>query len=107
MKTPRVWLKRRSATRFGSTADPWAEAHGYLQCLAPRGRNRGEWPDYHQNGQVLAEEVRHYFIPDFSNWKNHDAFEKAFNRLLRDLKSDDSKPSGRSAGPLTGGCCSL
>jgi hypothetical protein len=26
----------------------------------------------------LAEEVRKYHIPDFSNWKNHDAFEKAF-----------------------------
>jgi len=24
------------------------------------------------------EEVRKYQIPDFSNWKNHDAFERAF-----------------------------
>lgn len=38
------------------------------------------------SGQDLAEEVRQYFIPDFSNWKNHDAFEKAFKRLLRDLQ---------------------
>jgi len=29
----------------------------------------------------LAEEVRKYHIPDFSNWKNHDAFERAFARL--------------------------
>ena len=29
-------------------------------------------------------------IPDFSNWKDHDSFEMAFARLLRDLKSDES-----------------
>jgi hypothetical protein len=28
----------------------------------------------------LAEEVCKYHIPDFSNWKNHDAFEAAFAR---------------------------
>jgi hypothetical protein len=46
-----------------------------------------EWkcPDS-KSGQDLAEEVRQYFIPDFSNWKNHDDFEKTFDRLLRDLK---------------------
>jgi hypothetical protein len=25
---------------------------------------------------------------DFSNWKDHDAYQKAFERLLRDLKAD-------------------
>jgi uncharacterized protein YjbI with pentapeptide repeats len=35
----------------------------------------------------LAVEVREYFIPDFSNWKSHDDFEKAFARLLSDLKA--------------------
>lgn len=34
----------------------------------------------------LAEEVRSYFIPDFSNWKSYDDFEKAFERLLDDLR---------------------
>ncbi len=33
----------------------------------------------------LAVEVREYFIPDFSNWKDHDAFESAFARLKKDL----------------------
>jgi hypothetical protein len=37
-------------------------------------------------GKDLAVEVREYFIPDFSNWKDHDSFEKAFERLLRDLR---------------------
>jgi hypothetical protein len=33
----------------------------------------------------LAEEVRKYQIPEFSNWKNHGVFEKAFVRLEKDL----------------------
>ncbi len=40
-------------------------------------------------GTDLAAEVRSYFIPDFSNWKDHDSYKKAFNRLLRDLKATD------------------
>ena len=34
-----------------------------------------------------AREIREYFIPDFSNWKDHDSYQKAFSRLLRDLKA--------------------
>lgn len=43
-------------------------------------------------GKDLAVEVREYFIPDFSNWKNHDTFETAFARLLKDLKTEETKP---------------
>jgi hypothetical protein len=28
-------------------------------------------------------------IGDFRNWKDHDSFQKAFVRLLRDLKSEE------------------
>lgn len=38
-------------------------------------------------GEDLAEEVRSYYIPDFSSWKSYDAFEEAFARLLADLKA--------------------
>jgi uncharacterized protein YjbI with pentapeptide repeats len=38
-------------------------------------------------GEDLAEEVRKYHIPDFSNWKNHDAFEAAFAKLEKDLRT--------------------
>ncbi len=31
-------------------------------------------------------------IGDFRKWKDHDAFQKSLDRLLRDLKSQDSKP---------------
>lgn len=39
------------------------------------------------SGEDLADEVRAYFIPDFSNWKDHDAFESAFDKLLKDLRA--------------------
>jgi hypothetical protein len=42
-------------------------------------------------GEDLAEEVRKYHIPDFSNWKNDDAFERAFARLEKDLRTSIGK----------------
>src|ERR1039457_5458284 len=42
-------------------------------------------------GKDLAVEIREYYIPDFSNWKNHDSFAKEFKKLLRDLKAEGSK----------------
>jgi hypothetical protein len=42
-------------------------------------------------GKDLAVELREYFIPDFSNWKDHDAFEAGFSRLLEDLKAPADK----------------
>jgi hypothetical protein len=41
-------------------------------------------------GKDLAKEIREYFIPDFSDWKNHDSYQIAFDRLLRDLKPADA-----------------
>jgi hypothetical protein len=38
-----------------------------------------------------AREIREYFIPDFSNRKDHDAYQKAFQRLVADLKADTNK----------------
>ena len=38
-------------------------------------------------GKDSAREIREYFIPDFSNWKDHDSYQ-AFERLLRDLKAE-------------------
>ncbi len=45
------------------------------------------------SGQDLAREIREYFIPDFSNWKNHDAYKLAFDRLLDDLHGKDAPVS--------------
>ena len=38
-----------------------------------------------------AREIREYFIPDFSNWKNHDSYQTAFQRLVKDLKAEAGK----------------
>ena len=35
----------------------------------------------------LAAEVRSYYIPGFQDWKDHDAFETAFKKLLKDLQA--------------------
>src|SRR5207247_1059688 len=47
-------------------------------------------------GKDLAVEVREYFIPDFTHWKDHDAFERAFARFLKDLQAVEAPPVPRS-----------
>jgi hypothetical protein len=42
--------------------------------------------------QAWAADIRRTRpIGDFRNWKNHDSYQKAFQRLVRDLKAKDSK----------------
>jgi hypothetical protein len=38
-------------------------------------------------GVDSAREIREYFIPDFSQWKNHDTYRKAFDRLVESLQA--------------------
>jgi hypothetical protein len=43
-----------------------------------------------QTNAAWAAEIRHTrHIGDFRNWKDHDSFQKAFERLLRDLKAEE------------------
>jgi uncharacterized protein YjbI with pentapeptide repeats len=42
-------------------------------------------------GKDLAVEIREYYIPDFSDWKNHDPYAEGLKNLLRDLKAESSK----------------
>jgi hypothetical protein len=42
-------------------------------------------------GRDLATEIREYYIPDFSEWKNHDSYAREFEKLLRDLRTEESK----------------
>jgi hypothetical protein len=44
-------------------------------------------------GKDSAREIREFHIPDFSNWKDHDAYKKAFDRLLKDLQGKNNSPS--------------
>lgn len=47
-----------------------------------------KWQNFNPDlGMDLAKEIREYFIPDFSQWKEHDSYIQAFERLLRDLKA--------------------
>ena len=43
-------------------------------------------------GKDSAREIREYFIPDFSGWKNHDQYQRAFDRILKDLKAESKTP---------------
>jgi hypothetical protein len=50
-----------------------------------------EWRAFDADtGKDSAREIREYFIPDFSDWKDHDSYQQAFQRLLRDLKAEVS-----------------
>ena len=55
-------------------------------------------------GKDLAVRVREYHIPDFTNWKDHDAFEAAFARLIKDLEAttatdEETQGPGRKGPP--------
>ena len=39
-------------------------------------------------GEDLAKKVREYHVPNFTNWKDHDAFEAAFGKLMADLRAE-------------------
>jgi len=43
-----------------------------------------------KTGKDLGREIRKYFIPDFSNWKEDDPYQEVFQRLVKDLKAGDS-----------------
>jgi TIR domain len=50
-----------------------------------------EWECFDaDSGKDLGVEIREYFIPDFSKWKQPDHFEAAFARLLKDLRASDT-----------------
>jgi len=48
-----------------------------------------EWECFDADrGKDSAREIREYFIPDFTRWKEHEYYQEKFNNLLRDLKKD-------------------
>jgi hypothetical protein len=40
-------------------------------------------------GRDLGQEIREYYIPDFSQWKNYDKFNAEFEKLLKALKTEE------------------
>jgi TIR domain/Pentapeptide repeats (8 copies) len=43
-------------------------------------------------GKDSAREIREFYIPDFSSWKDHDCYRREFEKLLRDLKPERKTP---------------
>ena len=51
-----------------------------------------EWKCFDADtGKDSARELREYFIPDFSNWKDGNFYQKGLERLLQDLKSEPAR----------------
>ena len=67
-------LKRRSTNLFPITLAAMEQVKQWKLFDADRGID-------------AAREVREYFIPDFSRWKEHDSYQAALGRLVSDLKA--------------------
>lgn len=39
-------------------------------------------------GKDFAREIREYYVPDFTKWKDHKAYQKEVQRLIRDLQAE-------------------
>jgi hypothetical protein len=49
-----------------------------------------EWECFDADrGKDSAREIREYYIPDFTKWKDHDHYLEEFKKLVRDLKKGD------------------
>jgi hypothetical protein len=48
-------------------------------------------------GRDLARDIREYFIPDFTRWREYDFYQPAFARLLSDLKNAEEQAHGQGA----------
>ena len=75
------------------------EKHEKQQVLFPIGlapwKDIQAWTAFDSDmGKDLAKVVREYHVPAFSRWKDQDAFEAAFARLIGDLKATTSTGEG-------------
>ena len=54
-----------------------------------------EWECFDADrGKDSGREIREYYIPDFTNWKDHDKYQEEFKKLLRDLKKETAIAAG-------------
>jgi len=48
-----------------------------------------EWECFDaDSGRDIAQEIREYFIPDFSDWQKSGKFDHEFKKLCRDLRRE-------------------
>jgi hypothetical protein len=87
-----------------SVASPWVETE--VESAFEREHKEGRtvlFPIQLDNavmgtGEAWAADIgRRRHIGDFSEWKNHDSYQKGFARLLRDLKAEDKADKKESA----------
>lgn len=43
------------------------------------------------SGADMADDIREYYIPDFSNWKDHDVFQVEFKKLVAALQESEEE----------------
>lgn len=56
-----------------------------------------EWECFDADtGKGSAREIREYYIPDFTKWKDHDSFQKEFKKLLQAFKKADEADGARA-----------
>jgi hypothetical protein len=82
----RVWPSKiiRNIAEASEVTQPWR-----IRVAFDRLR---DWECFDgDTGKDSAREIREYFIPDFSNWKGHDSYRTAFQRLVTDLKAEASE----------------
>lgn len=79
-----------------SVSSPWVEKEVETAFEKERRQNRTVLFPIRLDDAVMetneawaADIRRTRHIGDFSDWKNHDSYKKAFERLLRDLKAED------------------
>jgi hypothetical protein len=89
-----LWVKTEIANARAREADEKRQML-FPITLVPFDRIK-EWKLFDADrGIDSAREIREYFIPDFSNWKNDDSYRKGFERLLLGLKAGvQEKASG-------------
>jgi hypothetical protein len=74
----------------GKTLSPLSRLDhcGYEPRLTPWDEIR-KWKLFNADeGRDLATEIRAYYIPDFSEWKNHDLYVRELEKWLRDLRTE-------------------
>ena len=92
-KGVRCWFSPEDAQagkKLFSQIDEAIRVHDKLLLILIPASMDSEWVKT-EIAKARKLEIRAYFIPDFSDWKNHDAYQEAFQRLPRDLKADEKK----------------
>ena len=83
----RVWLRNPDPGDEIHPESPFFQSHGAKAVISLNGQRFSSLRAWQEaTGKDMAREIRSYFIPDFTDWKDHDAFEATYQRLMKDFK---------------------